>query len=168
MTQNDKAWDLPFEEYSLIYFAASTPTSELKKTLQVAHENPEDNFIVFGSKLPLSHEAPSNIHFAGLVESSCFLYALRGAKAYIGTLGLGPTTEAYRLNIPILGLTLHAEQRANIRFCPDAVILKSVLEYTTKKTTWVPDPNKTTTKAAQECDSALFEAQKIDTYLQSR
>mgnify|MGYP002023348805 CR=1 FL=1 len=164
MTQNEKSWTLPFENYSLMYFTSATPKSLLKEAIQVARENPDENFIVFGSQVSHVHDLPTNIHFAGLMEPACFLYALRHAKAYIGTLGLGPTTEAYRLNIPIYVLPMHAEQRANIRFCPDAVVLKSILDYSKKKGTWVPDPDKVTTQS----DSASFVANKIAAYLDNQ
>ena len=164
MTQNEKSWTLPFEDYSLMYFTSAIPKSMLEQAIQVALENPGENFIVFGREISDAHRPPSNIHFAGLVEPSRFLYALRRAKTYLGTLGLGPIHEAYRLNIPMYVMPMHAEQRANIRFCPDAVVLKSILEYSEKKGTWTPDSNK----SALQQDSALFVANKIEDFLRNK
>ena len=164
MTQNEKSWLLPYEKYSLMYFTSATQNSIFKQAIQVARENPNENFIVFGRDISDAHGAPTNIHFAGLVEPSRFLYALRRAKTYLGTLGLGPIHEAYRLNIPMYVLPMHAEQRANIRFCPNAVVLKSILEYSKKKGTWIPVSNKVTSQS----DSASFVANKIAAYLENR
>jgi hypothetical protein len=164
MPQVEKEWTLPFDDFSLMYFTTAAPKSVPMEAIQVARENPKDNFIVFGGKPGEIHGVPSNIHFAGLVEPACFLYALRRANAFIGTLGLGPPKEAYQLNIPIYVLPLHAEQRANMRFCPDAVVLERLLDYTRKKGTWVPDANK----SRQAGDSASFVADKIERYVANR